>query len=143
MNKKTIIFLILSSLLFVACIQTKSNETKELTPLEQGIEAYIVERIIPPFHQSVAFEEKKEFNLNQLIADHKVPEMYSNMPSAFEENEAAFEELKELNNNTNIAYSMVYHFEYKNNETDPWYPSWVLMLLNEDEKIVGHVRYNP
>ena len=143
MNKKTIIFLILSSLLFVACTQSKWSDRNKLSDLEQRVETYIAERIIPPFHQSVEFEEKKEFNLNQLIADHKVPKMYSDIPSAFEENEEAFKELEELSNNTNIAYSMIYQFEYKNNETDPWYSSWMLMLLDENEEIVGHVRYNP
>ena len=111
MNKKTIIFLILSSLLFAACTQSKWSDRNKLSDLEQRVETYIAERIIPPYHQSVEFEEKKEFNLNQLIANHKVPEVYSDIPSAFEENEAAFKELEELSNNTNIAYSMVYHFE--------------------------------
>ena len=143
MNKKTIIFLILSSLLFVACTQSKQNGTNELTELEQRVEAYIVERIIPKYHHSIEFHEKKEFNLKQLIADHKTPEIYSDIPSAFEENREAFEDLQELSNNTSIAYSMTYVFGYKDKETNPWYSSWMLMLLDENEKIVGHVRYNP
>ena len=143
MNKKTIIFLILSSLLFVACKQSKWSDRNELSDLEQRVENYMAERIIPRYHQSVEFQEKQAFNLNQLIADHKVPEMYSDIPSAFEENEEAFKELEELSNNTKTAYSMIYQFEYKDNKTEPWYSSWMLMLLNENEEIVGHVRYNP
>ena len=143
MNKKTIIFLILSSLLFVACTQSKQHDTDELTNLEQRVETYIVERIIPKYHHSIESHEKKEFNLNQLIADHKTPEIFSDIPSAFEENEAAFADLQELSNNTNIAYSMIYIFGYKDIETDPWYSSWMLMLLDKNDEIVGHVRYNP
>lgn len=143
MIRKTITLIILSALLFISCGQSNSSNEKEFSELEQRIEAYIVERIIPQHHQSIEFHEKKKFNLNQLIADHKTPEIYHDVPKAFQENEEAFKLLEQLSNELNIAYSMTYVFEYKNEETDPWYSSWILMLLDEEDNIVGHIRYNP
>lgn len=143
MNRKIISILILFSLLLFSCVQKNSNKNNELSNLEQKIEAYIVKRIVPQYHQSIAFQQKKEFNLNQLIANHKTPQIYSNVPKAYEENEAAFESLEEMSKNTNIAYSLNYVFEYKNEVTDPWYSSWVLILLNKDDDILGEIRYNP
>ena len=143
MNRKIISILILFSLLLFSCVHKNSNKNNELSNLEQKIEAYIVKRIVPQYHQSIAFQQKKEFNLNQLIADHKIPQIYSNVPKAYEENEAAFESLEEMSKNTNIAYSLNYVFEYKNEVTDPWYSSWVLILLNKDDEILGEIRYNP
>ena len=143
MNRKIISILILFSLLLFSCVHKNSNKNNELSNLEQKIEAYIVKRIVPRYHQSIAFQQKKEFNLNQLIADHKIPQIYSNVPKAYEENEAAFDLLEEMSKNTNIAYSLNYVFEYKNEVTDPWYSSWVLILLNKDDEILGEIRYNP
>ena len=138
-----IIILIFSALLFISCGQSSSNNKNEYTDLEQRIEGYIVERIIPQYHQSIEFQEKRKFNLNQLIAEHKTPEIYDDVPKAFQENEEAFKQLEQLSNDLNIAYSMTYVFGYKNEETDPWYSSWMLMLLDEEDNIVGHIRYNP
>ncbi len=143
MNRKIISILILFTLLLFSCVQKNTEQKNEHSDLEQRVEAYIVERIVPQYHQSIEFHPKKEFNLNQLIADHKTPQIYSNVPKAYEENEEAFELLEEISNNTNIAYSMTYVFGYKNEETDPWYSSWILILLDKNDEIVGEIRYNP
>lgn len=142
MNNR-ITFIILSALLFVSCGQTSTKKKKERADLENRIEAYIAENIIPQYRLSIDFEEKKEFDLNQLIEDYKKPKIYRDSPKAFKENEEAFDLLEKLSNEVDIAYSMTYVFGYKDKETDPWYSSWMLILLDEDLEIVGHVRYNP
>ncbi len=143
MNRKIISILILFTLLLFSCLQKNTDQKNEHSDLEQRVEAYIVERIVPQYHQSIEFHPKKEFNLNQLIADHKTPQIYSNVPKAYEENEEAFKLLEEISNNSKIAYSMTYVFGYKNEETDPWYSSWILILLDKNDEIVGEIRYNP
>ncbi|NLZ94216.1 MAG: hypothetical protein GX921_00110 [Bacteroidales bacterium] len=143
MTTRAITFFILFSLLFAAYGQTNNEEGKEPTELQKKIEAYIIDTFHCTYHNSIEFHEKKPFNLNQLIADHKTPEILKDDPRAIIDNKEAFDWLEEVSSEYVIPYSMTYVFGTKDEELDEWNPMWVLLLLDDELEIIGHIRYFP
>lgn len=143
MTKRAITIFILSTLLFATYGQINSEDENELTELQKEIEAYIIDKFHCKYHTSIEFHEKKLFNLNQLIADHKTPEIFKDEPRAIKDNKEAFSWLEEVGSEYVIPYSMTYIFATKDEETDEWNPMWVLLLLDDELEIIGHIRYFP
>ena len=143
MNKKSIAVFILFTFLFSTYGQTQTNDKNRLSKLEKKVEAYIIEQFKCKHHHSIEFNKKKKFNLEQLIADHKTPVILKDEPRALKDNEEAFDWLEKIDSEVIIAYSMSYVFGMKDKESDAWDPLWVLLLLNDDSEIIGHIRYFP
>lgn len=143
MNKKSIAVFILFTFMLSTYGQKQSNDKNRLSKFEKKVEAYIIEQFGCKYHHSIEFNKKKKFNLEQLIADHKIPVILKNEPRALKDNEEAFDWLEEIDREIIIAYSMTYIFGMKDEELDAWDPLWVLLLLNDDSEIIGHIRYFP
>ena len=143
MKRNSTTILILFSFLFVNLGQRNVNDENELTELQKQVEDYIIEKFNCKHHLSIEFNDKKLFDINQLIADYKYPEIFKDEPRAFKDNEKALDWLEKANREADIAYSMAYIFGLKDNEDDVWDPFWVLLLLNYQSEIIGHIRYFP
>lgn len=143
MKRSSITIFILLSFLFAAYAQTNVNDENQLTELQEDIEDYIIDKFNCKHHISIEFNDKKLFDITQLIADHKYPEVLKDEPRAIQDNEKAFDWLEEANREADIAYSMAYVFGLKDNEADAWDPFWVLLLLDYQSDIIGHIRYFP
>ena len=118
MTKRTIIALILSTLLFTATGQTNSVDQNKLTDLQKRIEAYIIEKFHCHYHHSIEFHDVLLFDLHQLIDDHKQPDIFKDEPRAIKDNQEAFDWLEEVGNEYDIPYSMTYIFGTKDHEED-------------------------
>lgn len=143
MTKRTIFVFIFFSLLFVAFGQTSSESEDELSELQKDIESYIIEKFNCQHHISIEFQEKEFFYLKNLIAEHKKPELFKDEPRAFEDNDKAFKWLENIASEYFITYSMIYVFGTKDEESEAWNPYWVLLLLDDESEIIGHIRYFP
>ena len=78
--------LILSTLLFTAYGQTNSDDKSQLTTFQKRVEAYIINKFHCEFHTSIEFHDVEQFDLQQLIADHKKPEILKDDPRAIRDN---------------------------------------------------------
>ena len=143
MTKRTIIVFIFFSLLFVAFGQTNSEGEDELSELQKDIESYIIEKFNCQHHISIEFQEKEFFYLKNLIAELKKPELLKDEPRAIEDNDKAFKWLENIASEYVITYSMIYVFGTKDEESEAWNPYWVLLLLDDESEIIGHIRYFP
>lgn len=143
MTKRSIVVLILSTLLFAAMAQTDSVDENKLTPLQKRVEAYIIDKFHCQFHTSIEFHDIELFDLKQLIANHKQPQILKDDPRAIKDNREAFAWLEEVGSEYDIPYSMTYIFGTKDDEAEEWIPMWVLLLLDNEMEIVGHIRYFP
>ncbi len=143
MKRSSITIFFLFSFLFVTFGQASVNDENKLTEHQKQIEDYIIEKFNCKHHISIEFNEKKLFDINQLIADYKYPEIFKDEPRAIKDNQEAFDWLEEANREADIAYSMPYIFGLKDNEADAWDPFWVLLLLDYQSEIIGHIRYFP
>lgn len=111
--------------------------------LEKKVETYIIEETNHKFYHTIEFGIKKVFNLEQLIQDYKIPEIFYDEPKAFKDNEEAFESLKTFSKEVSIAYSMTLDFALKNKYGDAWDSYWVIVLFDSDLNIIGHFYYAP
>lgn len=118
-------------------------EKNGTTELEKKAEIYIIEKTNPKFYHTIEFGEKKIFNLDQLINDYKIPEIFNDEPLAHEQNEDAFEWLKTFNKESSIAYSMNLTFGLKEKKLDAWDSFWVILLFDSNLNIIGHFYYVP
>ena len=143
MTKRTIIAFILSSLLFTLYGQSNSGEKQKLTALQKRVEAYIIDKFHCEFHTSIEFHHIELFDLKQLITNHKQPQILKDDRRAIKDNREAFAWLEEVGSEYDIPYSMTYIFGTKDDEAEEWIPMWVLLLLDEEFEIVGHIRYFP
>lgn len=143
MTRRTIIVFIFFSLLFVAFGQTNSEGEDELSELQKDIESYIIEKFNCQHHISIEFQEKEFFYLKNLIAELKKPELLKDEPRAIEDNDKAFKWLENIASEYVITYSMIYVFGTKDEESEAWNPYWVLLLLDDESEIIGHIRYFP
>ena len=143
MTRRTIIIFIFFSLLFVAFGQTNSEGEDELSELQKDIESYIIEKFNCQHHISIEFQEKEFFYLKNLIAELKKPELLKDEPRAIEDNDKAFKWLENIASEYVITYSMIYVFGTKDEESEAWNPYWVLLLLDDESEIIGHIRYFP
>lgn len=121
----------------------QSIEKNGTTELEKKVETYIIEKTNPKFYHTIEFGEKKIFNLDQLINDYKIPIIFSDEPIAHEQNEDAFEWLITFNQESNIAYSMNLTYGLKEKKLDAWDSFWVIILLDSNLNIIGHLYYVP
>jgi len=113
------------------------------TDFEKKVETYIIEKTNPKFYHTIEFGEKKVFNLEQLIKDYKIPEIFNDEPKAFKQNEEAFESIKTFSKEVSIAYSMTFTFGLKEKYSDAWDSFWVIVLFDSDLNIIGHFYYAP
>lgn len=143
MTKRTITVFIFFSLLFVASGQTNNEGEDELSELQKDIESYIIKKFNCEYHISIEFQQKKFFHLNNLIAEHKNPELFKDEPRAIEDNKEAFKWLEKIASEYVITYSMTYIFGTKDEESEAWNLYWVLLLLDDESEIIGHIRYFP
>jgi len=141
MRMKFFYTFVLLALFLNAC--GPSIEKSGKTDLEKKVETYIINKTNPKYYTSTEFEEKKAFDLNQLIAAHKVPVIFNDEPKAFKQNEDAFEWLKTFSNEVSIAYSMTFIFGLKEKRSDAWDSYWVIVLLDNNLNIIGHFYYAP
>ena len=143
MTKRIIIAFLLSTLLFTAIAQTDRVDENKLTALQKRVEAYIIDKFHCEYHTSIEFHDIELFDLKQLIANHKKPEILKDDPRAIKDNREAFAWLEEVGSEYDIPYSMTYIFGTKDDEAEEWIPMWVLLLLDNEMEIVGHIRYFP
>ena len=143
MKRSWITIFIVSTLLFTATGQTNSADQSKLTDLQKRIEAYIIEKFHCQYHTSIEFHDILLFDLDQLIDDHKQPDIFKDEPRAIKDNQEAFDWLEEVGTQYDIPYSMTYIFGTKDHEEDAWNPMWVLLLLDYEMEIIGHIRYFP
>ena len=143
MTKRTIIAFIFSSLLFTLYGQSNSGEKQKLTALQKRVEAYIIDKFHCDYHTSIEFHDIELFDLKQLIANHKTPVILKDDPRAIKDNREAFAWLEEVGSEYDIPYSMTYIFGTKDDEDEEWIPMWVLLLMDQEMEIVGHIRYFP
>lgn len=145
MTKRTINFFILflCTLQYAAYGQTSNEVESEPTQLQKEVETYIIDKFHCSYHISVEFGKKNQFDLNQLIAAHKQPTILKDDPRAVRDNNEAFDWLEEVANEYLITYSMTYVFGTKDKEDGAWNHFWVLLLLDEEDNIIGHIRYFP
>ena len=143
MTKRIIIAFLLSTQLFTAIAQTDRVDENKLTALQKRVEAYIIDKFHCEYHTSIEFHDIELFDLKQLIANHKKPEILKDDPRAIKDNREAFAWLEEVGSEYDIPYSMTYIFGTKDDEAEEWIPMWVLLLLDNEMEIVGHIRYFP
>ena len=143
MTKRAISIFILSTLLFVAHGQINNKNKNELTELQKEIETYIIDKFNCKHHISIEFKEKNLFDLNQLIANHKQPKILKDDPRAVRDNKEAFDWLEKVGSEYLITYAMTYICGTKDEEDEEWNAVWVLLLLDEEDDIIGHIRYFP
>lgn len=143
MTKRAITIFILSIQLFAAYGQINNEDENKLTELQKEIEAYIIDKFNCKHHISIEFKERNLFDLDQLIANHKQPEILKDDPRAVNDNKEAFNWLEEVGNEYLITYSMTYVFGTKDEEDEEWNTFWILLLLDEESEIIGHIRYFP
>ena len=143
MTKRIIIAFLLSTLLFTAIAQTDRVDENKLTALQKRVEAYIIDKFHCEYHTSIEFHDIELFDLKQLIANHKKPEILKDDPRAIKDNREAFAWLEEVGSEYDIPYSMTYIFGTKDDEDEEWIPMWVLLLMDQEMEIVGHIRYFP
>ena len=143
MTKRIIIAFLLSTLLFTAIAQTDRVDENKLTALQKRVEAYIIDKFHCEYHTSIEFHDIELFDLKQLIANHKKPEILKDDPRAIKDNREAFAWLEEVGSEYDIPYSMTFIFGTKDDEAEAWVPMWVLLLLDDELEIVGHIRYFP
>ena len=143
MKRSCITLFILFSLLCVTYAQTVPNEEKKLTRHQKKVEQYIIEKFHCDYHISIEFHDILLFDLQKLLADHKTPKIFKDEPRAINDNKKAFDWLEEVGNEYDIPYSMTYIFGTKDEEDDEWNSMWVLLLLDYDMQIIGHIRYFP
>jgi hypothetical protein len=141
MRIKNFSTVILLALFLNACGQ--SIEKSGTTELEKKVETYIIEKITPKFYHTIEFGEKKAFDLEQLIKDYKIPEIFNDEPKAFKQNEEVFEWLREFNHDASIAYTMSLTFGLKEKRSDAWDSYWLIVLFNSNFNIIGHFFYAP
>lgn len=144
MTKRAINFFILffCTLHFATYGKTKNEDENKLTPLQKEVETYIIDKFHCSHHISVEFGKKHMFDLNQLIATYKHPTILKDDPRAVRDNNKAFDWLIEVANEYLITYSMTYIFGTKDKE-EAWSHLWMLLLLDDEENIIGHIRYFP
>ena len=143
MTKRIIIAFLLSTLLFTAIAQTDRVDENKLTALQKRVEAYIIDKFHCEYHTSIEFHDIELFDLKQLIANHKKPEILKDDPRAIKDNREAFAWLEEVGSEYDIPYSITYIFGTKDDEDEEWIPMWVLLLMDQEMEIVGHIRYFP
>jgi len=141
MGIKNFCTFILLALFLNACGQP--IEKSGTTELEKKVETYIIEKTNPKFYHTIEFGEEKVFNLDQLIKDYKIPEIFNDEPKAYKQNEEAFEWLKTFNKESSIAYSMTFIYGLKEKKPDAWDSLWVIVLFDSDLNIIGHFYYAP
>lgn len=113
------------------------------TDLEKKVESYVIEKTNPKYYRSIEFGQKKVFDLNQLIKDYEIPDIFYDEPKAIIQNKEAFEWLKAFNNEANISYSMSFTFGLKEKQSDSWDSIWIVLLFDAETNIIGHFYYAP
>lgn len=124
-----------------ACGQPIEKSGK--TDLEKKVESYVIEKTNPKYYHSIEFGQKKVFDLNQLIKDYEIPDIFYDEPKAIIQNMEAFEWLKAFNNEANISYSMSFTFGLKEKQSDAWDSIWIVLLFDAETNIIGHFYYAP
>ena len=124
-----------------ACGQPIEKSGK--TDLEKKVESYVIEKTNPKYYHSIEFGQKKVFDLNQLIKDYEIPDIFYAEPKAIIQNKEAFEWLKAFNNEANISYSMSFTFGLKEKQSDAWDSIWIVLLFDAETNIIGHFYYAP
>jgi hypothetical protein len=118
-------------------------EKSGTTELEKKVETYIIGETNPKFYHTIEFGEKKVFNLDQLIKDYKIPEIFNDEPTAYKQNDEAFEWLKTIHKESSISYSMNLTYGLKEKKLDSWDSFWVIILLDRDLNIIAYFYYAP
>lgn len=118
-------------------------EKSGITDLEKKVESYVIEKTNPKYYHSIEFGQKKVFDLNQLIKDYEIPDIFYDEPKAIIQNKEAFEWLKAFNNEANISYSMSITFGLKEKQSDAWDSIWIVLLFDAETNIIGHFYYAP
>ena len=124
-----------------ACGQPIEKSGK--TDLEKKVESYVIEKTNPKYYHSIEFGQKKVFDLNQLIKDYEIPDIFYDEPKSIIQNKEAFEWLKAFNNEANISYSMSFTFGLKEKQSDSWDSIWIVLLFDAETNIIGHFYYAP
>jgi hypothetical protein len=113
------------------------------TILEKKIENYIIEKWEPNYFHSIEFARNKAFDLKKLIADYKVPSIFSDEPEALLFNQEAFAWLEDFSVEGNISYYNLYSFATKEKGSDSWNAHWCILFLDNEQNIIEHINYYP